>query len=83
MSTAAFDLEQLGVDLDRSGFAEREPAIRQVVRLARTFGVGGAATAVLADTTAPDVARMRAFGVVAAALLPITGDRLAPIRPAA
>jgi hypothetical protein len=77
MSTAAFDLEQLGVDLDRDGFAGREPAVRQVVRLARTFGVGGAATGVLADTTAPDVARMRAFGVVAAALLPITGDRLA------
>ena len=77
MSTAAFDLEQLGVDLDRSGFAGREPVIRQVVHLARTYGVGGAAAGVLADTTAPDVARMRAFGVVASALLPVTGDRLA------
>jgi hypothetical protein len=40
--------------------------------------VGGAAVGVLADPTEPEVARMRAFGVVAAALLPITGDRLAP-----
>ena len=77
MSTAAFDLEQLGVDLDRSGFAGREPAIRQVVHLARTYGVGGAAAGVLADTTAPDIVRMRAFAVVASALLPIIGDRLA------
>jgi hypothetical protein len=77
MSTVAFDLEQLGVDLDRSGFAGREPVIRQVVHLARTYGVGGAAAGVLADPTAPDVARMRAFGIVAAALLPVTGDRLA------
>jgi hypothetical protein len=77
MSTAAFDLEQLGVELDSSGFAGREPAIRQVVQLARTYGVGGAAAGVLADTSAPDVARMRAFGIVAAALLPMTGDRLA------
>jgi hypothetical protein len=77
MSTAAFDLEQLGVDLDLSGFAGREAAIRQVVHLARIYGRGGAAAGVLADTTAPDVARMRAFAIVATALLPITGDRLA------
>jgi hypothetical protein len=77
MSTTAFDLEQLGVDLDRSGFAGREAIIRQVVHLARTYGLGGAAAGVLADTAAPEVVRMRAFGVVAAALLPITGDHLA------
>ena len=77
MSTVAFDLEQLGVDLDRSGFASRESAIRQLVHLARAYGVGGAAVGVLADPFAPEVARMRAFSVVAAALLPVTGDRLA------
>jgi hypothetical protein len=78
MSTVASDLEQLGVDLDRRGFAPHEPAVRQVVRLARTYGLGGAAVGVLADTNAPEVARMRAFGIVATALLPVTGDRLAP-----
>jgi hypothetical protein len=78
MSTVPFDLEQLAVDLDRRGFAAAEAAVGQVVRLARTSGVGGAAVGVLADVTAPEVARMRAFGIVAAALLPVTGDRLAP-----
>ena len=77
MSTAAFDLEQLGVDLDRSGFASREPAVRQLVHLARAYGVGGAAVGVLADPSAPEVARMRAFAAVATALLPVTGDRFA------
>ena len=83
MSTVAFDLEQLGFDLDRGGFAGRESAVRQVVHLARAYGVGGAAVGVLADQSAPEVARMRAFGVVAAALLPITGDRLVAPRAAA
>ncbi len=78
MSTSAFDLEQLGVDLDRSGFAGRESVIRQVVHLARTYRVGGVAVGVLADEQAPDVARQRAFGIVSVALLPITGDRLVP-----
>jgi hypothetical protein len=77
MSTVAFDLEQLAFDLDRSGFAGREAIVRQVVHLARAHHVGGAAVGVLADQQAPDVARMRAFGLVAAALFPVTGDRLA------
>lgn len=72
-----FDLEQLAYELDRSGFAGREAIIRQVVHLARAHNIGGAAVAVLADQTAPAIARMRAFGLVAAALLPVTGDRLA------
>ena len=77
LMSAAFDLEQLGADLDRGGFAGRESALRQVVHLARTYGVGGAAVGVLADESAPEVARLRAFGIVAMALMPITGDRLA------
>ncbi len=81
MSAVPFDLEQLAFDLDRSGFPGREPVIRQVVHLARMHNVGGAAVGVLADQTAPEVARMRAFGIVATALLPITGDRL--VRPLA
>ena len=80
MSTVPFDLEQLAFDLDRSGFAGREPIVRQVVHLARAYNVGGAAVGVLADQSAPEVARMRAFGLVATALLPApaTGDR--PLR---
>ena len=83
MSTVAFDLEQLAFDLDRGGFTEREAIVRQVVHLARTYDVGGAAVAVLADQSAPEVARMRAFGLVATALLPFTGDRLVTPRAAA
>jgi hypothetical protein len=81
MSVVPFDLEQLAFDLDEHGFAGHEVAVGQVVDLARTYGVGGAAVGVLADAAADDVARMRAFGIVAVALLPITGDRLAgPLR---
>lgn len=77
MSAVPFDLEQLAFELDRSGFAGREPIIRQVVHLARVHNVGSAAVGVLADQSAPTVARMRAFGLVAAALLPVASDRLA------
>jgi hypothetical protein len=78
MSTVPFDLEQLAFDLDRRGFAASEAAVGQVVHLAKRYNVGGASVGVLADTTAPVAARMRAFGHVASALLPLTGDRLAP-----
>jgi hypothetical protein len=80
MSSAAFDLDLLGFELDEHGFAGREPAIAEVVRLAKSYGLGSrAAIGVLADTTAPVAARMRAFGQIAAALLPVSGDRLAPV----
>jgi hypothetical protein len=78
MSTVPFDLEQLAFDLDRQGFAPHESAVRQVVHLCARYAIGGAAVGVLADTAAPVAARMRAFGAVASALLPTTGDRLAP-----
>jgi hypothetical protein len=78
MSAVPFDLEQLAFDLDERGFAGQEAAVGQVVHLAQTYGVGGVAVGVLADAAAADVARLRAFGIVAAALLPITGDQLAP-----
>jgi hypothetical protein len=77
MSAVPFDLDQLAFELDRSGFAGREAIIRQVVHLAKTHNIGGPAVGVLADQTAPAVARMRAFGLVAVALLPVAGDRLA------
>jgi hypothetical protein len=69
------DLEQLGVDLDAAGFAGREAAVHHVVRLARAYGVGGAATGVLGDTTAPEIARLRAYSIVAAALRPSVDRR--------
>ena len=75
MSIVSLDLEQLAFDLDRSGFAGRESLVRQLIHVARSSHLGGAAVAVLADQAAPEVARLRAFGLVATALLPISEDR--------
>ena len=58
----------LGYELDAHGFAGREAAVRQVVRDTRSLGLDCTAVGVLADTSAPDVARMRAFAAVSAAL---------------
>src|SRR5687768_12105075 len=58
----------LGYELDAHGFAGREAAVRQLVRDTRSLGLDCTAVGVLADTSAPDVARMRAFAAVSAAL---------------
>lgn len=83
MSTTPFDLGRFGFELDAHGFAGREAAIRQLVRLARAHGVGATAADVLADTAAPDVARLRAFAAVAARLAPLSRNHepgiLAPV----
>lgn len=62
------ELTRLGVELAAGGFDGRELQIRRMVRAAREARVAPAAADVLADTTAPDVARFRAYAVVAAAL---------------
>jgi hypothetical protein len=62
------DLVQLGHELDAHGFVGREVAIRSLVRVARTRGIALTAADVLTDTSAPDVARLRAFAAVAIAL---------------
>ena len=68
-------LIRLGDELDAHGFARCEALIRQLIRTASAEGVGGAAIGVLADTAAPDVARLRAFAAVSAALVNATGLR--------
>ena len=79
MSTSIHSLISLGYDLDAHGFAGREAAVRQLVRDARATGYNCIALGVLADTSAPDVARLRAFAAVSAALATATdphrGDR--------
>lgn len=62
------ELSQLGIELAAGGFDGRELTIRRLARDARAAGVASAAAEVLVDTTAPDVARFRAFAVVSAAL---------------
>lgn len=58
----------LGYDLDAHGFAGREAVVRQLVRDTRSLGLDCTAVGVLADTAAPDVARLRAFAAVSAVL---------------
>jgi hypothetical protein len=62
------ELFALAWELDARGFAGQEAAVRRVVRAARAHGVSRVAAEVLADPTEPAVARLRAFGSVAAAL---------------
>jgi hypothetical protein len=61
-------LVDLAWDLDSRGFEGHEVAVRQVVRSARAAGVSRTLVDVLADPSEPEVARLRAFGQVAAAL---------------
>ena len=72
MSTA--DLSRLAWDLASDGFVGHEAAVRQVVRSARAAGVSPLAARVLADPQQPEVARLRAFGRIDAALA-ARGDR--------
>ena len=62
------DLTDLAWDLASDGFVGHEAAVRQVVRTARIEGVAAGLTGVLADPRQPEVARLRAFGRVAAVL---------------
>jgi len=62
------DLTDLAWDLASDGFVGRENAVRQVVRTARSRGVPAVLTEVLADPSQPPVARLRAFGRIAALL---------------
>ncbi len=62
------ELFALAWELDARGFAGQEAAVRRVVRAARARGLSGVAVDVLADATEPTVARLRAFGNVAAAM---------------
>ncbi len=60
-----FDLAR---DLEHDGFQGHELSIRQVARSARAAGVSSVLVDILSDPSEPEVARLRAFGRVAAAL---------------
>jgi hypothetical protein len=71
------NLVDLAWDLESRGFEGHEVAVRQVVRSARTAGLSRTLVDILADPAEPEVARLRAFGELAAALAlrpPSTGD---------
>ena len=74
-------LTDLALNLAADGFDGHEQAVRNVVRSARERGVSPTLVAILADPREPEVARLRAFGRVAADL---EATSTAPrIRPAA
>jgi hypothetical protein len=60
-----FDLAR---DLEQDGFHGHELSIRQVAHSARAAGVSPVIIAILADPSEPEVARLRAFGRVTAAI---------------
>jgi hypothetical protein len=62
------ELDRLAHRIADDGIAAHEPFVQHIARRAATFGLAPIATAILADRTAPPVARERAFGRVAAAL---------------
>ncbi|MBA3289709.1 MAG: hypothetical protein H0U21_17145 [Acidimicrobiia bacterium] len=62
------DLLQLAMDIEARGLKGREADVRQVVRAARVAGISRVSVDVLADDAQPEVARLRAFGTIAAAL---------------
>lgn len=61
-------LEDLAHALAADGIGPHEVGLRQTARWARAAGVSSVLVDLLTDTEAPEVARMRAFGKVAAAL---------------
>ena len=74
-------LTELALDLASDGFGGHEHAVHSIVRSARERGVSPTLVAILADARQPEVARLRAFGRIAAALAETPA---APrIRPAA
>jgi hypothetical protein len=66
MSTS--ELAELGADLASDGITGHESAVRDVVRAARRAAVSPILTDVLADPRQPEVARLRAYGRIAAHL---------------
>jgi hypothetical protein len=58
----------LACDLEHDGFQRHELAIRQIARAALAAGVSPVLAGILTDPSEPEVARLRAFGRVAAAL---------------
>src|SRR5690606_8408078 len=61
-------LDAMAWRIAEEGIAAHEPSLAALVAAARTAGIAHTALDVLADTGAPEVARQRAFGLVASAL---------------
>jgi hypothetical protein len=73
--TTPASLDDLAWAISVDGIAAHLPAVRLVTAAARRCGVNPTLVAVLADATAPAVARERAFGLVAVALATSVPER--------
>jgi hypothetical protein len=62
------DLQLLAHELAATGFVGHDAAIASVSRSARAAGISPVLVDVLADPAAPEVARLRAFGMIATRL---------------
>jgi hypothetical protein len=68
MATYTQDLTRIASDIDRNGIAANETAVTKVIGWAQAAGVDPVLLSVLFDSTQPEVARTRAFGMIATAL---------------
>ena len=65
MNTNERYLHRLAADIDRRGMVAAEPAIAALADRARRAGASPVLVSVLTDPFAPEIARMRAFGMIA------------------
>jgi uridine phosphorylase len=75
------EIERVAWRLEQRGIAGMERELHAVATAARRAGIRPVATAVLDDRHAPEVARIRAFGLVAVALA--AAPRFEAVTPAA
>jgi hypothetical protein len=61
-------LYRIADDIDRHGMGAVECDVEAIVDHAHRAGITGAALSVLSDTREPEIARARAFGIVATRL---------------
>lgn len=73
---SSIDLGRLGEALAADGLTPWEDQLRTIASVARTFGQGSPALDVLVDDQAPEVARYRAYLLVASRLMNVEPSRL-------
>jgi len=73
-------LYRIADDIDRHGMGAVECDVEAIVDHAQAAGMTGAALSVLGDTREPEIARARAFGVVATHLWQHGGASADPAR---
>jgi hypothetical protein len=62
------DLHLLAMEIESHGFAGHDEALLAITRSARSAGLSPVLLDILGDPTAPEVARLRAFGRLTAGL---------------